>query len=135
MSESEPKVKTIWVCPSCGWQRPEGFSSRNCGKCNATLVPKIVKEDCELNPVRYIKGYTEEYRNRNWIKCRFGKDLRDCPGYYSLEKHDFMTVPLALVEGKTAGEALELYKKGDFVIFCKTDSKPCDAKWIGEKDE
>jgi len=109
--KSEPKVKTIWICPKCGWVRPpKGFSSRNCGKCNATLVPKIVKEDCELNPAHYIIEYTEEYKNRNWIKCRYRKDLRDCPGYHSKN-----------VNGK-------------FVIFCKHDNEPCNAKWLGEKE-
>ena len=108
--KSEPKVKTIWVCPSCGWVRPKGFSSHNCGKCNATLVPKIVKEDCELDPARYIVEYTKEYKNRNWVKCRYGKDLRDCPGYHSKNVN------------------------GEFVIFCKADNQPCSAKWMGDKD-
>lgn len=111
MSESEPKVKTIYVCPQCGWVRPEGFSSHNCGKCNATLMPKIVKEDCELDPAHYIIEYTEEYRNRNWRKCRYGNDLRDCPGYFSLQEDD-----------------------GTFTIYCEADKKPCDAKWRGDTD-
>lgn len=138
MSESEPKVKTIYVCPQCGWQRPKGFSSHNCGKCNATLMPKIVKvvdcavdpdelqlmdecnkpwvqawkkaTDCELDPAHYIKGFTEEYRNRNWHKCRYQKDLRNCLEYHSKN-----------VNGK-------------LVIFCKADNQPCNAKWMGDKE-
>ena len=110
-SESEPKVKTVWVCPQCGWQRPEGFSSRNCGKCNATLVPKIVKEDCELDPAHYIKGYTEEYRNKRWIPCtRYGLDPRTCGSLHAVWKG----------------------RKGK---ICGRDSKNCDATWTGEKDE
>jgi hypothetical protein len=83
-------------------------------------MPKIVKEDCELNPAHYIKGYTEEYKNRNWRKCRYGHDLRDCPGYYTM-KHS--------LETKTGGEWLI------YVTYCKADNKPCDAKWMGDKDE
>jgi hypothetical protein len=44
--KSEPKTKTIWICPKCGWVRPENFSSKNCGKCGSTLITKVVKEDC-----------------------------------------------------------------------------------------
>ena len=107
MSLSEPKVKTIWVCPQCGWVKPTKLSCHSCGKCNATLVPKIVKvEDCELDPAHYIKSFTEEYKNRNWHQCRYGKDLRTCLEYHSKN-----------VNGK-------------FVIFCK-DDEPCDAKWTG----
>ena len=112
--KSEPKAKTVWVCPQCGWVRPEDTRSRNCGKCNSTLVPKIIKaEDCisEERAATNIIGFTEEYRNKYWRKCRYGKDLRDCPGYYSLEQ------------------------KGEFQIYCKANNKPCDAKWTGEKDE
>jgi len=75
-------------------------------------VPKIVKEDCELDPTRYIREYTEEYKNRNWRKCRYGKDLRDCPGYYS-----------------------QMSTGGQFIIYCKADNKPCDAKWMGDKEQ
>jgi hypothetical protein len=65
----------------------------------------------ESKLTHYIVGYTEEYREKNWRKCRFGKDLRACPGYFSLLEED-----------------------GKFHIHCKSDKKPCDAKWQGDKD-
>ena len=119
--KSEPKFKTIWICPQCGWLKPEPhnkhggcFKSKTCGKCNSSLVPKIVKiEDCstEQRYVHNLVGYTEEYRDKYWRKCRYGKDLRDCLEYHSKNVN------------------------GELVIFCKDDDAPCDAKWIGEKDE
>jgi len=96
MSESEPKTKTIWVCPQCGWVRPNGYSSKNCGKCGATLIRKIVKEDCPPTEMQIASNvyaqpcemhkicplaskachesipYTEKMRTipaRRWIDC------------------------------------------------------------------
>jgi hypothetical protein len=57
-----------------------------------------------------ILGFTREYQDARWVKCRYGKDLRDCLEYHSKN-----------VNGK-------------FVIFCKKDDAPCDAKWTGDRD-
>jgi len=46
MSKSEPKVKTVCICPQCGWVRPADFSSHKCAKCGATLITKVIREDC-----------------------------------------------------------------------------------------
>jgi hypothetical protein len=113
-SESEPKVKTIWICPKCGWVRPpKYFQSRNCEKCNSSLVPKIVKaENCisEEKAARNIIGYTDEYRDAHWHQCtRYNEDPRTCGSLHAVWKGR---------EGK----------------ICGRDSKDCDAKWTGEKE-
>jgi len=40
---SEPELKTIHLCPKCGWVRPEDVKSIRCIKCNSIIVPKVIK--------------------------------------------------------------------------------------------
>jgi hypothetical protein len=42
---SEPELKTIYVCSNCGWTRPEGVKSAQCGKCSTILIPKVIEVD------------------------------------------------------------------------------------------
>ena len=102
-----PTFEVQMQCPKCGFVRPHGQTEKQCSQCGVDYVPKPVMSK-KSSP---IVAYTKEYQDKNWEKCRFGKDLRSCIAYHSLKIN------------------------GDFIIHCNVDGAPCNAKWNGEKGE
>lgn len=72
-----------------------------------------------------IVEYTEEYRNKHWKKCRYGKDLRNCGEWKWNENGQ-----LEWISGYYSK-----FEDGEWHIYCRKDDKPCDAEWTGDKDE
>jgi len=115
---SSPNYRIIYRCPKCGWTKTKHWKTKKCPKCGTLLKPITIK-----NP---IIEYTDEYRDKHWIKCRYGKDLRDC-GEWKLNPKT------GQLEWKCGYYSKKV--NGKWFHFCKKDNKKCDAKWTGEKDE
>ena len=70
-----------------------------------------------------IVEYTEEYRNKHWRKCRFGRDLRNCGEW--VEENGMLIYKVGYYSKKIGDK---------YVIFCERDNERCDCEWTGDRD-
>jgi hypothetical protein len=79
-----------------------------------------------------MKKFTEEYRDKHWVKCRFGCDPRNCGSEGRETDCVLKNVVCQMVTNQSSAVTLsQPYSRFDnpFLCFCERDGDPCDARW------
>lgn len=71
---------------------------------------------------KVIVGFTKEYQDAHWCKCRFGLDPRSC-GRWIMQNGKMFWVDGCFATSKRDSD-------GELHNYCMRDDQRCDARWI-----